>query len=211
MRILAGDEANMLKGEDSYEELATRLRACDSSTFNAGSADDHTTDVYDDETEVTDDGTKDGKFVKGIKEKKAHRQNSTAKLGGSVHKAKKGKDTSSKPDEDEVSAPSSLDDSKAGASNRSSFSKSKTSGGAKKANRSGVEEHDMSSQKVGKPCQTNAIFILDGSGSLRLRFQRQLQMSVNLVDALPPAPLKTHFSILKFGGANKTRLILPLK
>lgn len=51
------------------------------------------------------------------------------------------------------------------------------------------------------------MIVLDASGSLRQRFQRQIDLIIELIDRLPIGPDATRIALIKYAGPQKARLV----
>ncbi|MFH4980315.1 hypothetical protein AB6A40_007024 [Gnathostoma spinigerum] len=59
-------------------------------------------------------------------------------------------------------------------------------------------------------CLLDVIIVIDASGSLRTRFQKELELSNRLVDRLKIGPHHARVAIIKYAGRKKSRVVIPL-
>uniref|UniRef100_A0A915BB31 VWFA domain-containing protein n=1 Tax=Parascaris univalens TaxID=6257 RepID=A0A915BB31_PARUN len=66
-----------------------------------------------------------------------------------------------------------------------------------------------SGEQEAKSCPFDIVIVLDASGSLQTRFQRQLELAVQLVDRLTIGPEDARVAVIKYAGRRKSKLFIP--
>uniref|UniRef100_A0A0M3HZ20 VWFA domain-containing protein n=1 Tax=Ascaris lumbricoides TaxID=6252 RepID=A0A0M3HZ20_ASCLU len=67
----------------------------------------------------------------------------------------------------------------------------------------------VSDRKVDNRCLLDIVIVLDASGSLQTRFQRQLELTIQLVDRLIIGPENARVAVIKYAGRRKSKLAIP--
>ncbi|KAH7702355.1 Protein C16E9.1, partial [Aphelenchoides avenae] len=184
--ILAGNEKNVFRSFDTFRELADRLQQCIAGqtsgvTGGAGKLD------------TTDEGESNG----GENSVKEDNSGVTATVA-TVTEAEEGTDEQSITQEQ-------VEVTNAPATSSPASSQPYEEYGSTP----GEVAASTVPPEIKQHCSIDVVFVIDASGSLTARFQRQLETAIDLIDAFPQDTNTTRLSVIKFAGPKKSRIVFP--
>ncbi|KAH7732332.1 von Willebrand factor type A domain containing protein [Aphelenchoides avenae] len=189
--ILAGNEKNVFRGFGTFRELADRLQQCivgqTSGVIGRGGG----------KSDKTDEGESNG----GENSVKEDNSGVTATVA-TVTEAEDGTDEQSTTREQ-------VEVTNAPATSPSATSQPYEDRGSTVSGEPSEVAPSTIPAETKQHCSINVVFVIDASGSLTSRFQRQLETAIDLIDAFPQDTNTTRLSVIKFAGPKKSRIVFP--
>lgn len=193
--MIAGTKENLFNGEESYKQLLERLKQCDEKVVTERSSNiiDKITDKKENAIDVDEED--EDKGVEVVEEKS---NETTDKKKDKMKKTSTSSSSSSSNSSEEKK-----EDNTNSKNTKVETKKTESTSTSKPSSEEVIKTNKVNNQK----CIFDIVFVIDASGSLRSRYEKQLKYASELLDVFGEG---TNSALVKYSGQRQTKVCVPL-